>query len=104
MMWLGMGTGSAFQAWVLAERKAMGLSIERQKQLFDDNLNLPVLRNYPSLRLFFGDGFCSLVSRLWEWRVGGMASVEERGNKRPRHQWLGINVREVGTFVKQAVH
>ena len=57
---LEIGTGSAFQACVLAEMKAMVFSIERQKQLFDDNRTFPFLRNYPSLRLFFGDGFLGL--------------------------------------------
>ncbi len=57
---LEIGTGSAFQACVLAEMKAMVFSIERQKQLFDDNRSFPFLRNYPSLRLFFGDGFLGL--------------------------------------------
>lgn len=57
---LEIGTGSAFQACVLAEMKAMVFTIERQKQLFDNNKSFAFLRNYPSLRLFFGDGFQGL--------------------------------------------
>lgn len=54
---LEVGTGSAYQASVLAELKAKVFSIERQKKLFDSNKNFQYLKKYPSLRLFYGDGF-----------------------------------------------
>jgi protein-L-isoaspartate(D-aspartate) O-methyltransferase len=54
---LEVGTGSAYQASVLAELKAKVYSIERQKKLFDSNKNFQYLKKYPSLRLFYGDGF-----------------------------------------------
>lgn len=54
---LEVGTGSAYQASVLAELKAKVYSIERQKKLFDANKQFQFLRKYPMLSLFFGDGF-----------------------------------------------
>ncbi len=54
---LEVGTGSAYQASVLAELKAKVYSIERQKKLFDNNKNFKYLNQYPSLRMFYGDGF-----------------------------------------------
>ncbi|MEY3059219.1 MAG: hypothetical protein RL000_571 [Bacteroidota bacterium] len=54
---LEVGTGSAYQASVLAELKAKVYSIERQKKLFDINKNFQFLKQYPTLRMFYGDGF-----------------------------------------------
>ena len=54
---LEVGTGSAYQACVLAELKAKVFSIERQKKLFDRNKQFKFLATYPGLRMFFGDGF-----------------------------------------------
>lgn len=54
---LEVGTGSAYQASVLAELKAKVYSIERQKKLFEVNKNFQYLKQYPTLRMFYGDGF-----------------------------------------------
>lgn len=54
---LEVGTGSAYQASVLAELKAKVYSIERQKKLFDANKQFLYLKKYPMLSLFYGDGF-----------------------------------------------
>jgi protein-L-isoaspartate(D-aspartate) O-methyltransferase len=54
---LEVGTGSAYQASVLAELKTKVYSIERQKKLFDANKNFEFLKQYPTLRMFYGDGF-----------------------------------------------
>ena len=54
---LEVGTGSAYQASVLAELKAKIYSIERQKKLFEANKKFEFLKQYRSLRLFYGDGF-----------------------------------------------
>jgi len=59
---LEVGTGSAYQASVLAEMGAYVFSIERQKQLFDYNNNFFYLKNYPGLKRFYGDGFEGLPS------------------------------------------
>src|SRR5215475_2636545 len=54
---LEIGTGSAYQASVLAEMKAQVYTIERQKKLFDLNKQFPWLKKYPSLKFFYGDGY-----------------------------------------------
>ncbi|TCJ19259.1 protein-L-isoaspartate(D-aspartate) O-methyltransferase [Flaviaesturariibacter flavus] len=54
---LEIGTGSAYQACVLAELGAQVFTIERQKPLFDENKTIAWLRKYPSIKYFYGDGF-----------------------------------------------
>lgn len=57
---LEIGTGSAYQACVLAEMGAMVYTIERQKKLFEANRNFAYLRKYPSIKFFYGDGYDGL--------------------------------------------
>ena len=54
---LEIGTGSAYQACVLAELGATVYTIERQKELYDFVGRFPFLSNYPSMKRFYGDGF-----------------------------------------------
>lgn len=54
---LEIGTGSAYQACVLAELGAMVYTIERQKALYDFVGQFFFLRNYPNIKRFYGDGF-----------------------------------------------
>ena len=54
---LEIGTGSGYQACVLAELKASVFSIERQRRLFDQVKLFPFKSQYPNLRLFYGDGY-----------------------------------------------
>lgn len=54
---LEIGTGSAYQAVVLAELAAEVFSIERQKKLFDRIQEFPYLRMFNNLHLFYGDGY-----------------------------------------------
>ncbi len=54
---LEVGTGSAYQASVLAELGAEVYTIERQKKLFDNNKLFNYLKQYPSIKFFYGDGF-----------------------------------------------
>lgn len=54
---LEVGTGSAYQACVLAEVGAMVYTIERQKKLYDANKNFQHLKKYPSIKFFYGDGY-----------------------------------------------
>lgn len=54
---LEIGTGSAYQACVLAEMRAQVYTIERQKKLFDGNKQFPYPKKYPSLKFFYGDGY-----------------------------------------------
>src|SRR5215216_2012809 len=59
---LEIGTGSAYQACVLAEMGAQVYTIERQKPLFDHVKKFPFIRKYPSIKFFYGDGYEGLPS------------------------------------------
>jgi protein-L-isoaspartate(D-aspartate) O-methyltransferase len=56
---LEIGTGSMYQATILAEMGAIVHTIERQKELYQATKNFVLKSKYPSARLkfFFGDGF-----------------------------------------------
>src|SRR6478609_334977 len=54
---LEIGTGSAYQATVLAEMGARVFTIERQKKLFEKNKNYIFKKKYPGIKFFYGDGF-----------------------------------------------
>ncbi|MFN8246730.1 MAG: protein-L-isoaspartate(D-aspartate) O-methyltransferase [Ferruginibacter sp.] len=54
---LEIGTGSAYQATVLAEMGAKVFTIERQKKLFDQNKQFVFRKKYPQIKFFYGDGF-----------------------------------------------
>jgi len=57
---LEVGTGSAYQASVLAYLGARVYSIERQKELFENNKKFQYLTKFPNLKMIFGDGFAGL--------------------------------------------
>ena len=54
---LEIGTGSAYQAAVLASMGALVYTIERQKKLFDLNRQFLFLKKYPNIKFFYGDGY-----------------------------------------------
>jgi protein-L-isoaspartate(D-aspartate) O-methyltransferase len=54
---LEIGTGSAYQACILAEMGVQVYTIERQKKLFDLNKEFTFLKKYFSIKFFFGDGY-----------------------------------------------
>ncbi|MEO6638538.1 MAG: protein-L-isoaspartate(D-aspartate) O-methyltransferase [Ginsengibacter sp.] len=54
---LEIGTGSAYQAAVLAEMGATVFTIERQKKLFELNKKFVLKTKYPNIKFFYGDGF-----------------------------------------------
>jgi protein-L-isoaspartate(D-aspartate) O-methyltransferase len=54
---LEIGTGSAYQASILAEMGAWVFTIERQKKLFEQSKNFVLKSRYPSIKFFYGDGF-----------------------------------------------
>jgi protein-L-isoaspartate(D-aspartate) O-methyltransferase len=57
---LEIGTGSAYQACVLAEVGAQVFTIERQKALFDLVKKFPFISKYRNIKFFYGDGFDGL--------------------------------------------
>jgi len=52
-----IGTGSAYQAMVLAEMGTNVYTIERQKKLYDQNKTFILKSRYPNIKFFYGDGF-----------------------------------------------
>lgn len=54
---LEIGTGSGYQAIVLAEMGAKVFTIERQKKLFDVHKKFILRDKYPNIKYFYGDGF-----------------------------------------------
>lgn len=59
---LEIGTGSAYQACVLAELGVTVYSIERQKELYDYVSKFFFIKKYTNLKRFYGDGFEGLPS------------------------------------------
>jgi protein-L-isoaspartate(D-aspartate) O-methyltransferase len=54
---LEIGTGSAYQAAVLAEMGARLFTIERQRKLFERNRNFAYIRQFENIQFFYGDGY-----------------------------------------------
>jgi protein-L-isoaspartate(D-aspartate) O-methyltransferase len=54
---LEIGTGSAYQACILAEMGAQVDTIERQKKLFETNKQFAFIKKYNNIKFFFGDGY-----------------------------------------------
>ncbi len=54
---LEIGTGSVYQASVLAEMGTWVYTIERQKKIFEINKNFYFKKKYPNIKFFYGDGF-----------------------------------------------
>ena len=54
---LEIGTGSIYQATMLAELGAKVFTIERQKDLFEKTKLYIFKSKYPNLKFFYGDGF-----------------------------------------------
>lgn len=59
---LEIGTGSAYQACVLAEMGAMVYTVERQRTLFDFVGQFFFINKYPNIKRFYGDGYEGLPS------------------------------------------
>lgn len=54
---LEIGTGSVYQASVLAEMGAKVYTIERQRELFEINKSFFLKSKYRNIHFFYGDGF-----------------------------------------------
>lgn len=54
---LEIGTGSIYQATVLAEMNAQVFTIERQKNLYEKTKQFVLKSKYPNIKFFYGDGF-----------------------------------------------
>ncbi len=54
---LEIGTGSGYQATILAELGAQVYTIERQKKLFEQHKNFILRNKYKNIKYFYGDGY-----------------------------------------------
>lgn len=54
---LEIGTGSIYQATVLAEMGATVYTIERQKKLYEKSKQFVFKSKYPNIKFFYGDGY-----------------------------------------------
>jgi protein-L-isoaspartate(D-aspartate) O-methyltransferase len=59
---LEIGTGSGYQAAILAEMGAKVFSIERQRKLYDRTRDVLNALGYKAVKLFFGDGYEGLAT------------------------------------------
>ena len=59
---LEIGTGSIYQATVLAEMKATVYTIERQKKLYEGSRKFVLKDKYPNIKFFYGDGYEGLAT------------------------------------------
>lgn len=57
---LEIGTGSAYQAVILAQMGVKVFTIERQKHLFEENKKFSYLKQFPFIKFFYGDGYLGL--------------------------------------------
>lgn len=57
---LEIGTGSAYQAVVLAAMRANVYTIERQKKLYEENKLFAYLKQFSFIKFFYGDGYQGL--------------------------------------------
>ena len=97
---LEIGTGSAYQATVLAELGAQVYTIERQKKLFESNKEFSYLKKYPNIKFFYGDGYEGLptyapfdkvlitaaapqipIKLITQMKVGGMMVIPVGGGE-----------------------
>jgi protein-L-isoaspartate(D-aspartate) O-methyltransferase len=117
---LEIGTGSIYQASVLAEMGAKVFTIERQKNLFENTKNFIFKTKYPNLKFFFGDGYEGLPTYapfdkviitaaapfippklLQQLKPGGIMviPVDEEGDQQ---RMLRINKNEDGSITEEA--
>lgn len=54
---LEIGTGSGYQAAILASMGVQVFTIERQKKLFDLNKDFAYIKSFHNIKFFFGDGY-----------------------------------------------
>lgn len=116
---LEIGTGSVYQATILAELGARVYTIERQKKLYDLQKEYYFKKKYPNIKFFFGDGFEGLPTYapfdkviitaaapfippklIQQLRTGGVMVIplDEGGVQR----MLRLTKKEDGTYTEEA--
>ncbi|MFT4203596.1 MAG: protein-L-isoaspartate(D-aspartate) O-methyltransferase [Chitinophagaceae bacterium] len=116
---LEIGTGSAYQACILAQYGNRIFTIERQKKLFLANQSFSYLRRFTNIKQFYGDGYAGLPayapfdkiivtaaapeipSRLVEQlKVGGMMVVPVDGEN-DKQTMLRLTKQEDNTITQE---
>lgn len=116
---LEIGTGSVYQATILAELGARVYTIERQKKLYDLQKEYYFRKKYPNIKFFFGDGFEGLPTYapfdkiiitaaapfippklVAQLRPGGMMVIPV-DNEDGSQQMLRITKKEDGTYTEE---
>jgi protein-L-isoaspartate(D-aspartate) O-methyltransferase len=116
---LEIGTGSMYQASVLAELGAKVFTIERQKNLFEKTKKYTFKFKYPQLKFFYGDGFEGLPTYapfdkviitaaapfippklMQQLKVGGLMVIPLDEGESQR--MLRLTKKEDGTFSEEA--
>lgn len=116
---LEIGTGSMYQASVLAELGAKVFTIERQKNLFEKTKKYTFKFKYPQLKFFYGDGFEGLPTYapfdkviitaaapfippklIQQLKVGGLMVIPLDEGESQR--MLRLTKKEDGTFSEEA--
>lgn len=115
---LEIGTGSMYQAVVLAEMGARVYTIERQRKLFELNKQFEYAKRYFNIKFFYGDGFEGLPSfapfdkiiitaaapfippkLVTQMKTGGLMVIPvDEGNKQ---RMLRITKKEDGSYVEE---
>jgi protein-L-isoaspartate(D-aspartate) O-methyltransferase len=116
---LEIGTGSIYQATVLAEMNAAVYTIERQRKLYDKSKQFILKSKYPSIKFFYGDGYEGLPTYapfdkviitaaapfippklVAQLKTGGVMVIPvDSGNNQ---QMLRLTKNADGTFVEEA--
>lgn len=115
---LEIGTGSIYQATVLAELGAKVFTIERQKDLFEKTKKYIFKSKYPNLKFFYGDGFEGLPTYgpfdkvlitaaapfippklIAQLKTGGMMVVPV--DEGPHQRMLRLTKKEDGTYSEE---
>jgi protein-L-isoaspartate(D-aspartate) O-methyltransferase len=86
---LEIGTGSGYQAVVLAEMGVELFTIERQKKLFDRNRNFVYLQQFKNIHFFFGDGHDGLPDYAPFDRILITAATQEIPSKLVKQLAIG---------------
>jgi len=116
---LEIGTGSIYQASVLAEMGAKVFTIERQKKLFDRSKDFVLKSKYPNIKFFYGDGYEGLPTYapfdkviitaaapfippklIEQLRSGGMMVVPL--NEGEHQRMLRVTKQEDGSYIEEA--
>ena len=118
---LEIGTGSIFQATVLAEMGAKVFTIERQKNLFEKTKQYVFKAKYSNLKFFYGDGFEGLPTYapfdkviitaaapfippklIQQLKTGGIMVIPV--NEDHHQRMLRLTKMEDGTYSEEAFH